>query len=209
MTASDRGFIIILSAPSGAGKSTLATHLVRTVAGVHLSVSTTTRQPRGQEVSGKDYFFVDQVSFRASIDRGEFLEWAEVFGNYYGTAWKSVEPILQRGEDVLLDIDWQGAQQVRANRPLEEVVSISILPPSRSALQQRLIDRGTDDLQVIKKRMEKAEAEISHWQEYDYLLVNDDLARAQNDLVAIVTAERLRRLRSESRGRTILSSFTE
>ena len=205
----DRGFIIILSAPSGTGKSTLASHLVRTMAGVHLSVSTTTRQPRGQEISGQDYFFVDQASFRASVDRGEFLEWAEVFGNCYGTAWKNVEPILQRGENVLLDIDWQGAQQVRAKRPAEEVVSISILPPSCSALQQRLKDRGTDDAQVIRRRMEKAGAEISHWREYDYLLINDDLVQAQKDLVAIVTAERLRRLRSEFRGRTILSTFTE
>lgn len=209
MADHDRGFIIILSAPSGAGKSTLANHLVQTVAGVQLSVSTTTRKPRAREMPGQNYHFVDQETFRNRIARGDFLEWAEVFGNFYGTAWENVDPVLRNGEDLLMDIDWQGARQVRANRPPEEVVSISILPPSRNALQKRLIGRGSDDPQIISKRMAEAGEEISHWREYDYLLVNDDLVLAQIDLVAIITAERLRRQRSETRIRQILSTFAE
>ena len=205
----DRGFIIILSAPSGAGKSTLANHLVQTVTGVQLSVSTTTRKPRAFEIPGKDYHFIDQASFRTQIARGDFLEWAEVFGNYYGTAWENVEHVLRNGKTLLLDIDWQGARQVRASRPTEEVVSVSILPPSRDALQKRLHERKSDDPQVIARRMAKAGEEISHWEEYDYLLINDDLERACADLAAIVTAERLRRQRSGTRIRKILSTFAE
>ena len=209
MTDHDRGFIIILSAPSGAGKSTLANHLVQTLAKVKLSVSTTTRKPRAGETPGLSYHYIDQEAFRTKIDQGDFLEWANVFGNYYGTAQENVEQVLSRGEDLLLDIDWQGARQVRSNHPSEEVISVSVLPPSRNILQQRLQGRASDDASVIARRMAEAGEEISHWKEYDYLLVNDELSRAQNQLVAIVTAERLRRQRSTRRVRSILSTFAK
>ena len=202
-----RGFIVILSAPSGAGKSTLAAHLVQTVAGMELSVSTTTRLPRPGEVPGRAYHFVDQAAFRTKRDRGDFLEWAEVFGNYYGTDRASVEPVLARGGSVLLDIDWQGARQVRACCRPEEVVSVAILPPSRQVLQERLRRRGSDDPQVIARRMAQAGREIAHWEEYDYLLVNHDLERACQELVAIVTAERLRRERAGCAIQAILATF--
>lgn len=209
MTNRDKGFILILSAPSGAGKSTLANHLVQTVPDVRLSVSTTTRAPRPGEVPGEAYHFIDQPTFRDRIARGDFLEWAEVFGNCYGTARENVDQVLHAGEILLLDIDWQGARQVRASWPPEESVSVSIFPPSHDALYQRLRGRASDDETVIARRMAKASAEISHWEEYDYLLVNDDLSRAQRDLIAIVTAERMRRQRSENRIRCILSTFAE
>ena len=201
--------MIILSAPSGAGKSTLANHLVQAVAGVQQSISTTTRKPRPGEVPGRDYHFIDQASFRAKITQGSFLEWAEVFGNYYGTAKERVEPALQSGVSLLLDIDWQGAQQIRKSMPPKEVVSIFILPPSREILQQRLCGRKTDDPQVIAQRMAEAEEQLSHWKEYDYLLINNNLTQAQDDLVSIVVAERLRRERSEEAVQQIVSTFTE
>ncbi|MEO5340815.1 MAG: guanylate kinase [Magnetococcus sp. MYC-9] len=209
MNGRGRGFVIILSAPSGAGKSTLANHLVQMVPGVRPSVSTTTRAPRPGEQSGHAYHFVDPATFRQRMERGDFLEWAEVFGNHYGTDRANVEPVLAQGEDVLLDIDWQGARQVRAHCAREDVVSISVLPPSRQALQARLSGRGSDDPQVIARRMAQAGEEISHWEEYDYLLVNDDLQRAQAGLVAIVTAERLRRQRCSGAIRGILATFAE
>ena len=209
MSGRGKGFIIILSAPSGAGKSTLATHLVQTVPGVRASVSTTTRAPRPGEQSGHAYHFIDQESFHARIQRGDFLEWAEVFGNFYGTDCNNVDPVLAQGEDLLLDIDWQGARQVRASRAATEVVSIAILPPSRQVLQARLMGRGSDDPQVVARRMAQAGEEVAHWEEYDYLLINDDLPRAQTELVAIVTAERLRRERVGAGVQSILDTFTE
>ncbi|MEO5350459.1 MAG: guanylate kinase [Magnetococcus sp. YQC-3] len=204
-----KGFIIILSAPSGAGKSTLATHLVQAVAGVQVSVSTTTRSPRPGEVPGRAYHFVDQATFRARIERGDFLEWAEVFGNYYGTDRNNVDPVLARGESVLLDIDWQGARQVRSRYAREDVVSIAIFPPSRAVLQARLSGRNSDDPQVVARRMAQAGEEIAHWTEYDYLLINDDLARAKEELAAIVTAERLRQQRAGDSIQAILTTFVE
>lgn len=203
-----RGFIIILSAPSGTGKSTLATHLVENLNGVSLSISTTTRKPRGKEVDGVAYHFIHRDLFLTQKNRGDFLEWAEVFGNFYGTARENVESVLNRGEDLLLDIDWQGAEQVRANMPSNDVVSIFILPPSKDLLQKRLSDRKTDDADVIEKRMDQAGREISHWHEYDYLLVNDDLIQAQSNLVSIVTAERMRREHAAERIKSILSTFS-
>ncbi|MBF0177652.1 MAG: guanylate kinase [Magnetococcales bacterium] len=204
-------FMIIVSAPSGAGKTTLLRHLMAHLGGVRFSVSTTTRQPRAGEKEGVDYFFVDRASFEQRRDRGEFLEWAEVFGNFYGTAQDFVAKTLAEGNDLLLDIDWQGRRQVveRVKRgvvPLE-VVTIAILPPSRSSLASRLSGRGSDDPSVIEKRMRAAGEEISHWQEYDYLLVNDDLPRAQEDLVAIVRAERLRKPRMAQGIEQILATF--
>ncbi|MBF0162656.1 MAG: guanylate kinase [Magnetococcales bacterium] len=207
MNGRGKGFIIILSAPSGAGKSTLANHLVQTLPGLRLSVSTTTRAPRPGERPGHAYHFVDQEGFRDRIQRGEFLEWAEVFGNYYGTERSNVDPVLAQGEDLLLDIDWQGARQVRACRAATEVVSVAILPPSRQVLQSRLQGRGSDDPQVIARRMAQAGEEVAHWEEYDYLLINDDLQQAQAELLAIVMAERLRRERVGERARAILATF--
>ncbi|MEO5364406.1 MAG: guanylate kinase [Magnetococcus sp. DMHC-8] len=204
-----RGFIIVLSAPSGAGKSTLAAHLIQAVAGVRLSVSTTTRAPRPGEVPGQAYHFVDRATFQARIERGDFLEWAEVFGNHYGTDRANVEPVLAQGEEVLLDIDWQGARQVRACCAPGEVVAVAIVPPSRRVLQERLTGRGSDDPQVIARRMAQAREEISHWEEYDYVLVNDDLTRARQELVAIVTAERLRRERARGVVQAVLAAFAD
>lgn len=204
-----RGFVIILSAPSGAGKSTLATRLVQSLPNLHLSVSTTTRQPRAGEVAGQSYHYVDLATFRTRIEQGKFLEWAEVFGNCYGTDRENVEPIVARGADLLLDIDWQGARQVRAVLPPESVISIAIFPPSQQVLQERLMRRGTDDPQVIARRMAQAGEEIAHWGEYDYLLINDDLARAHQELVAIVTAERLRRIRAGGAAQAILATFAD
>ncbi|MBF0462926.1 MAG: guanylate kinase [Magnetococcales bacterium] len=209
MSECGKGFVIILSAPSGAGKSTLATHLVQTVAGVRLSVSTTTRLPRPGEIPERAYHFVDQATFQAKVERGDFLEWAEVFGNLYGTDRANVDPVLARGECVLLDIDWQGARQVRARLAPAEVVSVAILPPSRQVLQERLSRRGSDDPEVVTRRMALAGEEMAHWEEYDYLLLNDDLTRACQRLVAIVTAERLRRERAGGNIQAILATFAE
>lgn len=204
-----RGFVIILSAPSGAGKSTLASRLLQSLPNMALSVSTTTRQPRPGEVAGHSYHYVDFADFRARVEQGAFLEWAEVFGNCYGTDRANVEPVLARGVDLLLDIDWQGARQVRAALPPESVVSVAIFPPSRQVLQERLSGRGSDDPQVIARRMAQAGEEIAHWAEYDYLLINDDLARAHQDLVAIVTAERLRRIRAGGAVQRVLATFSD
>nr|WP_227657601.1 guanylate kinase [Candidatus Magnetaquicoccus inordinatus] len=204
-----RGFIIILSAPSGAGKGTLAAHLLQTMSDLRWSVSTTTRAPRPGEIPGESYHYVDADTFRKRIEQGAFLEWAEVFGNYYGTELANVEPALARGEDLLLDIDWQGARQVRDKMPTREVVSIAILPPSRQALQERLLGRSSDDPQVIARRMAQAGNEIAHWHEYDYLVVNDDLQQACHDLTAIITAERLRRIRERVPVRKILATFAK
>ncbi len=209
MSSQGRGFVLILSAPSGAGKGTLASHLLATMGGIRWSVSTTTRSPRPGEVDGHSYHFVDTATFRSRIEQGAFLEWAEVFGNYYGTEQSYVAQALAQGEDVLLDIDWQGARQIRAKMAADEVVSVSILPPSRQVLQERLIGRSSDDPQVIARRMAQAGEEIAHWQEYDYLVVNDDLSRACQDITAIITAERLKRQRERVPVRTIVATFAE
>ena len=199
------GFLAILSAPSGAGKSTLARHLVATGERVRVSVSTTTRNPRPGEREGEHYHFVDKQAFEEKIRENAFLEWAEVFGNYYGTSRETVAAALNRGEVLLLDIDWQGARQVRRNMPPGDVISIAILPPSREALQHRLQERGQDTPETIARRMSEAGREISHWHEYDYLLVNADLAEAQAGLAAIITAERLKKSRADIR--RILQTF--
>ncbi|MBF0371524.1 MAG: guanylate kinase [Magnetococcales bacterium] len=205
--AERRGFVLILSAPSGGGKSTLAQHLLEHLDKVCPSVSTTTRAPRGQERDGEAYCFVDSETFQNRIEEKAFLEWAEVFGNYYGTSRQVVEKNLAAGKDVLLDIDWQGARQVRLSLPKEDVVSVFIVPPSREELHQRLEGRGHDAPDVIERRMSKAGAEMSHWREYDYFLVNDDLPRAQENLIHIVLAERLRRERIGIKAKALLTSF--
>jgi len=179
-----KGRLFILSAPSGAGKTTLAKRLIAAVPDMVLSVSHTTRPKRNGEQHGVDYWFVSPADFQAMIERGEFLEHAQVFGNLYGTSRAGVETQLERGLDVLLDIDWQGARSVRQHMP--EVVSIFILPPSLAELERRLRGRGQDSDSVVEGRMRKAVEEMSHHQEYDYKVINDDLDRATADLISII-----------------------
>lgn len=188
-----RGLLIILSSPSGAGKSTLARRLRDWDPSIRFSVSATTRIPRAGEVDGQDYHFVGVEQFRQWVDRGEMLEHANVFGNFYGSPKGPVVAAIEAGEDVLFDIDWQGAQQIK-NGPLRDgVLSIFILPPSIAELRRRLEARGQDECGVISARMLKSWDEISRWSEYEYVLVNDDLAETEARLRAIVAAERLRR----------------
>jgi len=190
-----RGLLIILSSPSGAGKSTLARRLMKWDESLSFSVSATTRPPRPGERDGVDYHFVDHETFRQMIARGEMLEHAEVFGNFYGSPKEPVEAAINDGRDVLFDIDWQGGQQIAGSALRDAVVSIFILPPSISELERRLNERGQDSAEVIRARMEKSRAEISHWAEYDYVLINDDLDETEARLRAILTAERLKRIR--------------
>jgi guanylate kinase len=187
-----KGLLIILSSPSGAGKSTLAKRLMAWDPSMRFSVSATTRSPRTGEVEGRDYFFKTPDVFKAMVERGEMLEHAEVFGNFYGSPKAPVEAAMAAGHDTLFDIDWQGGQQVKQAMG-HDVVSIFILPPSIAELERRLRDRGQDSDEVIAGRMAKSEAEISHWAEYDFVLVNDDLDQAEAELKTILKAERMRR----------------
>lgn len=189
-----RGLLIILSSPSGAGKSTLAARLRAWDPTIRFSVSATTRAPRPGEQDGREYHFVTRERFAAMVADGAMLEHAEVFGNLYGSPRAPVERALAEGVDMLFDIDWQGGQQI-AQAMRDDVVSVFLLPPSIAALEARLKGRGQDSPEVIAGRMARARDEISHWAEYQYVLVNDDLAATEARLVAIVTAERLRRHR--------------
>ena len=188
-----RGILIILSSPSGAGKSTLARSLRDWDPSIAFSVSATTRAPRPGEEDGREYFFRSRDEFRDMVDAGEMLEHAEVFGNLYGSPAAPIEAALTSGRDVLFDIDWQGGQQVRNSALSKDVVSIFVLPPSIAALRDRLEKRGQDSAETIAGRMDRSRSEISHWAEYDYVLLNDDLTRCAAECRAIVTAERLRR----------------
>ncbi|PKP68748.1 MAG: guanylate kinase [Alphaproteobacteria bacterium HGW-Alphaproteobacteria-4] len=190
-----RGLLIILSSPSGAGKSTLAQRMMAKDATLRFSVSATTRAPRPGETDGKEYWFMSREGFLAAAARGDMLEHAEVFGNLYGSPRAPIEAELSAGRDVLLDIDWQGGQQVRNSALGRDVVSVFILPPSIAELDRRLRARGQDTPEVIAGRMAKSQAEISHWAEYDYVLVNDDVDRAEAELGTILAAERLKRER--------------
>ena len=187
-----RGLMLVLSSPSGAGKTSIARQLLAEDANLTLSVSATTRPARPNEVDGRDYHFVDQARFDAMVAADEFLEYATVFGNSYGTPKADVMAVLEAGGDVLFDIDWQGTQQV-ANAAGDDLVSVFILPPSRAALQARLESRAQDSDEVVAARMAKASDEISHYREYDYIVVNDDLDRSVTSVRAILAAERLRR----------------
>jgi len=189
-----RGLMLVLSSPSGAGKTTLSRRLLESDPAIDLSISVTTRPPRPGEVDGRDYHFIDRARFDAMIKRGELLEWAEVFGNGYGTPRGPVDAALAAGRDVLFDIDWQGTQQLR-EKGRDDLVSVFVLPPSIPDLEQRLRTRAQDSPNVIKSRMAKAADEMSHWAEYDYVVVNRHVADAFDDLRAILGAERLRRER--------------
>jgi guanylate kinase len=194
------GLLVILSSPSGAGKSTLARRLMAWDPSLRFSVSATTRKPRPGEIEGEHYYFRDPDQFRDMVAKGEMLEHAEVFGNFYGTPRGPVEAAMHAGRDTLFDVDWQGGQQIRASTLGGHVVSIFVLPPSLTELERRLISRQQDTPEVIAGRMEKSRAEISHWAEYDYVIVNDDIERSTEALITILTAERLRRERQAGLG---------
>lgn len=190
----NRGVMFVLSSPSGAGKSTLSKLLLGSDDNITLSISATTRKPRPGEVDGKDYFFLSIEDFRHKIDQGEMLEWAEVFGNLYGTPKTPVFAALEAGKDVLFDIDWQGTQQLHATAK-NELVRVFILPPTASALEQRLHSRAQDSLEVINSRMKGASRELEHWAEYDYIIINDDLRVSEAKLNAILYSEKQKRIR--------------
>ncbi len=192
MTMTRRGLLLILSSPSGAGKSTLSRRLMAWDQDLRFSVSATTRSPRTGEVDGREYYFKTRAEFQAMVKDGQMLEHAEVFGNFYGSPRGPVEDAMTQGRDTLFDIDWQGGQQIK-QAMRGDVVSIFILPPSIAELESRLRGRAQDSEQVIAQRMAKSQAEISHWMEYDYVIVNRDLDTAFGELVTILQAERLRR----------------
>jgi guanylate kinase len=184
------GTLFIVAAPSGAGKSTLVNALLEREAGISLSVSHTTRPPRQGEEYGRHYYFVERAEFEREVAEGIFLEHAEVHGNFYGTSRKTVEGLLDKGRDVLLEIDWQGAAQIRKSKP--DCVSVFILPPSRAELERRLRGRGSDSAEVIERRLRNSRGEIAHAHEFDYIIVNDQFDDALNGLQAIVQAVRQR-----------------
>jgi guanylate kinase len=189
-----RGLMLVLSSPSGAGKTTLSRQLLDNDKQIQLSVSCTTRQKRPGERDGVDYRFVDTATFRGMIERKQFLEYAEVFGNYYGTPKAPVDEALAGGRDVLFDIDWQGTQQLR-DKGRADLVTVFILPPSTRDLEKRLLTRAQDPKDIVAQRMAKAADEMSHWAEYDYVVVNSDIGTSLTNLKAILTAERLKRER--------------
>ncbi len=189
-----RGLLIVLSSPSGAGKSTISRMLLDADRDVTMSVSATTRPIRPGEVEGRDYHFVSEVEFTRMVEEGEFAEWAPVFDHHYGSPQTPIKAALKAGRDVLFDIDWQGTQQLHAAMG-EDLVRVFILPPSMVELERRLRDRGTDSAEIIASRMSRAAGEISHWAEYDYVLVNEDPATCLADVRAILAAERLKRWR--------------
>jgi guanylate kinase len=186
--------MLVLSSPSGAGKTTLSRRLLQSDPSITLSVSATTRKPRLNEIDGQDYHFIDPAEFERRAKNGDFLEHANVFGNRYGTPKSAVMAELDSGKDVLFDIDWQGTQQLR-QQARDDVVSVFVLPPSHDELERRLRARAQDAEDVVQQRMAKAAAEISHWAEYDYIIINDDVTRAQTQLETILAAERLKRIR--------------
>src|SRR5271154_4360486 len=189
-----RGMMLVLSSPSGAGKTTLSRMLLKADRGVVLSVSVTTRPKRPGEINGRDYHFIDRSRFDAMVKKGELLEWAEVFGHRYGTPRRPVIKALRAGRDVLSDIDWQGTQQLR-EKARDDLVSVFILPPAVKELERRLKTRAQDSRDEIGARMAKAAGEMSHWPEYDYVIVNRDIEEAFAEVQAILAAERLKRER--------------
>lgn len=200
-----QGTLYIISAPSGAGKTSLVRELVAATDNIGVSVSHTTRNRRAGETDGINYHFVDEPTFEAMIQRSEFFEHAWVFDRHYGTSRIEVEKRLSHGEDVILEIDWQGARQVREQ--MQEAVSIFILPPSREALRERLAGRGQDDAATIDRRMRDAISEMSHFDEYDYLVINDDFATAVEDLKGLIGAERLRMTRVKAANHALIGEL--
>ena len=198
-----RGLMLVLSSPSGAGKTTLSRRLLKAHEDLTLSVSATTRAPREGEREGVDYYFVSDEDFGIMRNRGDFLEWAKVFDHHYGTPREPVEAALAAGRDVLFDIDWQGAQQLD-EVARDDLVKVFVLPPSKAELETRLRKRAQDSEEVVQARMAKASSEISHWAEYDYVVVNNDVDEAEASLEAILAAERLKRRRQ-----TGLSDFVK
>jgi guanylate kinase len=208
-TIARRGLLFVLSSPSGAGKTTLARRLLAADLALEMSVSLTTRTPRREEVDGKDYTFVDAATFERMKTAGELLEWAQVHGNLYATPKAPVEEALGRGEDMLFDIDWQGARQLKAHMAAD-VVSVFILPPDGKALERRLKTRNQDSTNVMQRRLAAAATEIEHWDEYDYVIVNSEVETSLAMLTHILAAERLRRVRQTGMAkfvRKVLASF--
>jgi guanylate kinase len=189
-----RGLMMVLSSPSGAGKTTISRRILEADSGIDLSVSVTTRSPRPNEVDGRDYYFVDLTDFNLMVNREQLLEYAKVFGNYYGTPRLPVENALASGRDILFDIDWQGTQQL-AEKVRDDLVSVFILPPTWHELERRLFSRAQDEPSEINRRMAKASDEMSHWAEYDYVVINRDLDATVEAVRSILQAERLKRRR--------------
>ena len=202
----ERGKVFIVSAPSGAGKSTLVKGLLQLVSNLVFSVSYTTREPRGQELEGKEYYFVDRMVFEKMIEEDKFVEYAKVFDHYYGTARASVDEVVGMGKDILLDIDTAGAAQVR--KKISEVISIFIMPPSYEVLRERLEHRKQDNPDTIQKRLKwAAEKEIYQYENYDYVVINDDFPQAMESMRSIVLAERCRKGRMTHRIQSIIKTF--
>lgn len=189
-----RGLMYVLSSPSGAGKTSIATKLISQDEHISMSISMTTRKPRPGEVDGKDYIFVSKDEFNQAIEDNDLLEWAEVFGNYYGTPREAVEKQLKEGRDVLFDIDWQGTQQLH-EKVGNDLVRLFILPPSVNVLEERLKRRGQDEDHIVQARMKEAANQISHWAEYDYVIINENLDESLSEVQNILNAERLKRER--------------
>ena len=191
-----KGILIILSSPSGAGKTSLARALVNEDEDLSFSISATTRTPRPGEVDGREYHFVSSKVFEEMKERGEFLEWAEVFGNLYATPISPVNNLLEIGKDLIFDVDWQGGEQIKASTLKDSVVSIFILPPSINELQRRLLERAQDTKDIVKARMEKSMSEILHWNEYDYVLVNKKFEYTLSEIKSIISVEKSRLFRT-------------
>nr|WP_245575015.1 guanylate kinase [Chitinilyticum litopenaei] len=205
ITAMAKGNLYVVTAPSGAGKTTLVKALLAADPHIQLSVSYTTRAPREGEVNGRDYHFVERAEFERMINAGDFLEHAEVYGNYYGTSQSWINGVMAEGRDILLEIDWQGAQQVRRLHPA--VIGIFVLPPSLDVLEGRLRGRGKDSDEVIARRMAVAREEISHVDEADYVIINEHVDEAVRDIVAVVRAERLRLAAQSARHTALIAAL--
>ena len=201
------GRLIIISGPSGAGKTALTGYALRTLPGVKFSISYTTRAPRGFEREGVEYFFTDRLKFESLVKAGEFLEWAEVHGNYYGTSRSFIDGFLRQGDDVILDIDVQGARVVKKARP--DIISVFVLPPSYEELRERLLRRGQDAPGIIEKRLKIAHGEVSNYKDYDYLIINGDLEKAEREFAAIISCERCRNNVRRDAAASILKQFEE
>ena len=200
----NKGVMLVLSSPSGAGKSSICKALLNLDKNLFLSISSTTRKKRPNEISGKDYNFLTIEAFKKQLNKNNFIEHAKVFGNFYGTEKIFVERKINEGKDLLFDIDWQGAQQLR-EKMREDIVSVFILPPSKIELERRLKNRGQDDDEVVRKRMDGASSEITHWAEYDYVIINKNLEKSVKTVLGILKAERMKRIRQIGLGEFIRS----